>query len=316
MNPLSSILARFPLMILDGAFATELEARGCDLNDPLWSARVLVENPGLIEAVHQDYFAAGADCVITASYQATLAGFAARGLSMEEGERLLRLSVELARKARDDFWRQCSAEEKARRPAPLVAASIGPYGAFLADGAEYRGDYAIDAEELYHFHRRRLALLVSARPDILACETIPCLAEAKAVVRCLEEHPTMSGWVSFSCRDGLHVRNGERVADCARWLDRFEQVAAIGVNCTEPQFVVSLIGEIRSATEKPVVVYPNSGEQYDLERKCWLAGSGVPAFWRLAAEWVQAGATVIGGCCRTSPRDIRDISEHLRPPGR
>jgi len=313
MNPIESVLARFPLMILDGAIATELETRGCDLKDPLWSARVLVENPELIAAVHRSYFDAGADCAITASYQATLEGFADRGLCGVEGERLLRLSVELARKARDDFWRQCSTGQKACRPEPLVAASIGPYGAFLADGSEYRGDYAIGEEELYQFHRRRLALLVAARPDILACETIPCLAEAKAVVRCLEEHPVMSGWVSFSCKDGVHVRNGERIADCARWLDRFEQVAAVGVNCTEPQFVVSLICEIRSATKKTIIVYPNSGELYDIEHKCWLASGGVHEFWRMAEAWFQAGATVIGGCCRTSPRDIRDISAHLRP---
>lgn len=313
MNPVETILSGFPQMILDGALATELEARGCDLNDPLWSAKVLMEDSGVIGDVHLDYFRAGADCAITASYQATYAGFAARGIAAAEVERLLRLSVELARKARDDFWRQCSGQEKSCRPRPLVAASIGPYGAFLADGSEYRGDYALDEEELSHFHRRRMGVLVSARPDLLACETIPCFLEAKAMVRCLREHPAMSGWVSFSCRDGRHLRNGDRIADCAHWLDSCEQVAAIGVNCTEPRFVVSLIREIRSATVKPVIVYPNSGELFDLEQRCWRPGSGGKEFWRLAQDWFQAGASVIGGCCRTSPRDIRGMSEYFRP---
>jgi homocysteine S-methyltransferase len=313
-NPIENILARYPLMILDGALATELEARGCDLRDPLWSARLLIEDSNLIAAVHRDYYEAGADCVISASYQATLEGFAMRGIELTEAEMLLQLSVELARKVRDDFWNKCSRQVRDTRPHPLVAASIGPYGAFLADGSEYRGDYQLTEEELYHFHRRRMALLVNAEPDLLACETIPCFVEARALVRCLQEHPRMTGWVSFSCRNSSQLRSGEKIADCARWLDTFTQVAAIGVNCTEPQYVAALINEIRRATIKPIIVYPNSGEHFDIGSRCWSGKESLPSYASLAREWFQAGARIIGGCCRTSPEDIRGISDWARPP--
>lgn len=308
MNVIDKILDTFPLMILDGAFATQLEARGCNLKDPLWSAKILMEDPDLIAAVHREYFDAGADCAITASYQATVEGFQARGMTLEEAERLIRLSVEICSKVRDDFWAGLGDDEKLHRPKPIVAASVGPYGAYLADGSEYRGDYLLDEDELYDFHRRRMALLVAAGPDILACETIPCMKEAKAVVRCMQEHPDISGWVSFSCRDGHRLRNGELIAECAEWLNQFEQVAAIGVNCTEPQYVASLIGEIRSRTTKPVVVYPNSGEIYDKSCNCWTKGSDLPRFSVMVRAWYQAGARLIGGCCRTSPADIRAIN--------
>ena len=216
MNPIEKILAEFGVMILDGAFATELERRGCDLNDPLWSAKILMENPEVIGLVHRDYYEAGADCATTASYQATVAGFMRRGLSEDKALSLIKLSVEIARRVRDDFWR--SVEDKSARPYPLVAASVGPYGAFLADGSEYRGDYALSEDELGEFHRARMATLLEAKPDVLACETIPCLKEALAIARLLQRHPGVYGWISFSARDGQHINSGEPISECAgRW---------------------------------------------------------------------------------------------------
>jgi len=312
MNPLETILGRFPLIILDGAFATELEARGCNLQDPLWSAKMLLEDPAMIRDVHRAYLKAGADCIITASYQATVEGFEARGLGLAEAQALLKLSVTLAKEVRDEFWHDLDEQEKSRRPRPLVAASVGPYGAFLANGSEYRGDYDIGEEELVAFHRERMALLVDAGPDILACETIPCLVEARALVRCLETFPAMCCWFSFSCRDGGHLRNGDTLAASVRLLDGCRQVAAIGVNCTEPRYITSLIEVIAGMTQKPVLVYPNSGEFFDQSKRCWSGAENLPSFAEMAESWYRAGARLIGGCCRTTPADIRAISERLR----
>ena len=260
MNPIENILNQYPVMILDGALATELERRGCDLNDPLWSAKVLMEQPELIRAVHLDYFRAGADCAITASYQATIAGFARRGLSETEAIDLMKKSVQLAREARDEFW--ADEANRAGRPRPLIAASVGPYGAFLADGSEYRGDYGLSEADLIEFHRPRVQAMLASGADLLACETIPCWIEAQALIKLLSEFPSASAWISFSAKDGEHICRGEKFSECAARLDAYPQVAALGINCTSPLFIPSLIKEARKATRKPILVYPNSGEVY------------------------------------------------------
>lgn len=310
MNPIAKILEAYPVLILDGAFSTELERQGCDLNDPLWSAKILMEHPEAIAAVHEDYFIAGADCVITASYQATFEGLMKRGLSEEEAGRLISNSINLAQEARDRFWSM--PENRVNRPRPLVAASVGPYGAFLADGSEYRGDYGIDEDALVQFHRKRLHTLITAGPDILACETIPCLTEAKALVRLLKESPDIYGWISFSAKDGEHINNGERIEECARFLNNYAQVAAIGVNCTAPEHIESLIVEIRKGTDKPIVVYPNGGEHYDPLTKTWQGISSAASYGDSALHWYRQGAQIIGGCCRTTPEDIRQIAAWAR----
>ena len=310
MNPLTPLLAQYPVLVLDGALATELERRGCDLRDLLWSAKVLIEAPDRIRQVHQDYFHAGADCATTASYQASVEGFMRRGLGREAALELLRRSVRLAVEARDAFWRDPA--NRIGRPRPLVAASVGPYGAFLADGSEYRGDYGLSEAELMDFHRLRLATLLEAGADLLACETIPCFIEARALVRLLAEFPNASAWISFSARDEAHLWHGERLAECAAWLDDQPQVAAIGVNCTAPRYLPALIEAARAVTGKPIVVYPNSGETYDPERRGW---SGISDSERFAAEarcWYAGGARLIGGCCRTTPDHIRTIAAWAR----
>lgn len=312
-NPLQQIIDSFGICILDGAFATELERRGCDLNDPLWSARVLMENPGEVLAVHEEYFMAGADCAITASYQATFEAFAHRGIGEEKGAELMRLSISLASQARENCWKKLQSQDVSRlRPYPLVAASVGPYGAYLADGSEYRGDYGLSVEELMNFHRKRLHTLVQAKPDILACETIPCLSEAVAVAELVEEFSDAWCWISFSAKDELRTNYGDKLEDCARTLDKYERVAAVGINCTAPEFVDSLIGEIRKGTEKPVIVYPNSGEQYDGLAKQWLGEKEPFSFSDAAKKWHDSGAGIIGGCCRTTPADINNICRWAR----
>ncbi len=310
VDPIGLILRDYGVMVLDGALATELERRGCDLRDPLWSARVLIEAPHLIKQVHADYFAAGADCAITATYQATFEGFARRGLDADQAAELMRLAVRLAVEARDEFW--ADPANRAGRPRPLVAASIGPYGAFLADGSEYSGDYGLSERALMAFHRPRLAVLAASGADLLACETIPCLTEARALACLLAEFPARSAWFSFSARDGAHTCHGERLTDCAAWLDGHAQVAAIGVNCSAPRYVPDLVSAARAATSRPIVVYPNSGESYR-PGEGWSGGDGDMPFAQQARAWHQRGARLIGGCCRTTPAEVAAIARWAHP---
>ncbi len=310
MNPLAAILSDYPLMILDGGLATELEKLGCDLRDPLWSARVLVESPQLIKQVHTAYFTAGADCAITASYQATFEGFAQRGLSHAEAVNLMRLSVQLAVEARDTFW--ANPANRVGRPKPLVAASIGSYGAFLANGAEYTGDFGLSEQALIDFHRPRMAVLANTAADLFAFETIPSLLEAQALTHLLAEFPEHSAWVSFSARDSLHTCHGELLSTCAAWLSDYPQIAALGVNCTAPHFIPDLVGAACSATRKPIVVYPNSGEHYRSADNTWHGSTETNAYAEQARRWHTQGVQIIGGCCRTAPADIQAIAAWAR----
>ena len=219
-------------LILDGGLATELEANGFDLNHVLWSARVLIEEPEAIRAVHARFLAAGADCIISATYQASFPGLAHYGLSDKESERLFRFAVELAAEERNRFWRDPANREGRRRP--LVAASVGPYGAFLADGSEYTGAYAIDDAGLATFHWRRLEVLARAGADLLAVETIPSAREARVLRRLLERLDTAPpAWFSFTCRDGAHLSDGTPVGgNHGRSGRLLPDRHWVGVNCT------------------------------------------------------------------------------------
>lgn len=307
VNPLQPWLDRGEIVILDGALATELERRGADLDDPLWSARVLIEEPERIRDLHFDYFRAGADIATTASYQATFEGFARRGLNDREAAGLFRLSVTLAKDARDEFLSENP------RSVPLIAASIGCYGAFLHDGSEYRGDYGLSRKDLIDFHRPRLETLIESKPDLLACETIPCLLEAEAIVRLLEEHPGVAAWISFSCKDEKLVCHGEPLLECLTLAESGEQVVAVGINCTPPRFVNGLLDSVAGRVRKPLVVYPNRGESWDAIRHCWVPEPDMPGDWGSAAcQWRDRGARIIGGCCRTTLEDIRRLAKDLR----
>jgi homocysteine S-methyltransferase len=296
-------------MILDGALATELQRRGADLNDPLWSARVLLEQPELIRAVHRDYFAAGADVATTASYQASFEGFARRGVDAAGAAQLMRDSVALAIAARQEFWNDGSGHGDRLRP--LIAASVGPYGAMLADGSEYRGHYGLSERQLMAFHRPRLQVLAGSGADLLACETLPSLREAVALARLLEAFPEGAAWISFSCRDGELTCEGQPIGQCVAALNGFAQVVGVGVNCTAPQYLESLLRRMREHTDKPLLAYPNSGEHYDPGTKRWCGSAEGGAIDTQARRWRTAGARLIGGCCRTTPDDIRRMRAGL-----
>ena len=308
-NPIQPFLDNRGVLILDGGLASELERSGLDLHDPLWSARVLLESPEAISDVHRDYLEAGADCIISASYQATIEGFRTRGHSVTASEDAIRKSVQLAIDARDGFW--ADKGNRGDRLRPLVAASVGPYGAFLADGSEFTGVYGLDEQALVEFHLRRWQILSSTGADLLACETIPSLREARALARLLTETPDLWAWFSFSCRDGEHISDGTPIVDCVRALAAVPRVAAVGVNCTAPVFIPSLVERIRGVTDSPVVVYPNSGEGWDAESKSWTGTADATHFAAAGALWRDAGAQLNGGCCRTGPEDIRQLRGEL-----
>jgi homocysteine S-methyltransferase len=313
-DPLAAVAIN-DVIILDGAMASELERRGCDLNDALWSARVLLEAPELIRQVHYDYYAAGADVATTASYQASFEGFAQRGIGHEQAVALMQQSVRLAQEARDAFC--ADAANLAGRQPPLVAASVGPYGAILADGSEYRGGYGLSVQQLMDFHRPRLAALLAAGPDLLAGETFPCAEEALALATLLrDEFPDARAWVSFSCRDAANLSDGTPLADAVAALADFPQIVAVGVNCTAPRHIAPLLGEAARVSGKRLLTYPNSGESYDATTKTWHGSSDPGAFADAARQWRAAGAACIGGCCRTTPEDIRALSAWLRPVAR
>jgi len=255
--------------------------------------------------VHRDYFVAGADVATTATYQASFAGFARRGLDAARAAAMMRLAVDLGLAARDEFW--AVPANRRGRLRPLVAASVGPYGAMLADGSEYRGNYGIDAHRLRDFHRPRIALLADSGADLLAFETIPSLGEALALAALLEEFPGNFAWMSFACRDGEYTCEGQEIGECAARLSEYPQIAAIGVNCTAPEHVPALLARLRASSSKPLLAYPNSGERYDASDKRWHGAAPYPDFAAAARLWYDAGARLIGGCCRTSPRDIRAI---------
>lgn len=305
--PFAPFLDRHGVVVLDGGLATELERRGHDIDHPLWSAQVLRTAPEAVREVHRAYLAAGADCITAATYQASLPGLTAVGVSVAESRRLLVSAVRLAREARDEHADSAAA----RSPPPLVAASIGPYGAYLADGSEYTGRYGVSAVLLRAFHEPRWEILATAGADLLACETIPSLAEAE-VLRALLEDAPHPAWVSFSCRDEGHISDGTPIESCVSLFADCGSVLALGVNCTAPPFVEGLIARIRRATPAArVVVYPNSGEVYDAARRSWTGLADPVDFADCARRWVAGGATLIGGCCRTTPHHIRALRQAL-----
>jgi homocysteine S-methyltransferase len=295
--------------VLDGGLASELEARGLVLDDSLWSARALLDAPEILAAVHRDYLEAGADVVSTATYQASIPGLTARGLSVRDAEDLIVSGVTLARRERDAYWN--------RRPAggvrarPLVAASIGSYGAFLADGSEYRGDYDIDTDALAAWHRPRLRRLEASGADLLAFETIPSIVEAEAIVLLLAASDGPPAWVSFQARDETSLADGAPIESAVALCERSPRVVAVGVNCVAPRLVDPLLACCRTATAKPLAAYPNRGGTWDAAARRWVDGDAAIAWDRLAPAWRDAGARLVGGCCRTTPADIRAIAASL-----
>lgn len=314
MNTFEKALLRHEPVLLDGGLATELETQGFDIAGELWSAALLQSNPGAIVNAHRAYLDAGAECIISASYQASRQGFVSLGLSPTAADELIAGSVELACTARSEFL---AANPKTSR-SPLVAASVGPYGAALADGSEYTGSYDASAAELREFHNSRLEILDRSGADVLACETIPDIVEAEVLCELLHDVATPA-WISFSCRDEERISDGTMLREAVAMFADHPGVLATGINCTPPNLITALIEEARKgAPKKAVVVYPNSGETYHAEDNSWSGSASDadadPEF--DVAAWLDAGAKLIGGCCRTGPAHIAAIRDQLKMQAR
>ena len=302
MNPFDPLLDAKGHVVLDGGLATALEARGLDLDSRLWASRLLLERPEEIRGVHTAYLEAGADCITTACYQATVQGFRAAGLGESDAHRALLRSSELALEAR----------ARAGASDALVAASIGPYGAFLADGSEYDGRYGVEEGVLDTFHRDRFSLLAGSGVDLMACETIPSALEAEVLLQILDDHPGVWAWLSFTCPDGDSISDGSAFIDVVSACAAHDRVAAVGVNCSSLKHVVSLISLARTVTDLPLIAYPNSGEQYHAEDGTWSGAAEAERGWVQGMRAVRAaGAMITGGCCRIGPDIIRELRDDV-----
>ncbi|HEY5142733.1 MAG TPA: homocysteine S-methyltransferase [Solirubrobacteraceae bacterium] len=304
---LTTLLTLGDPVVLDGGLATQLEEDGHDLSDDLWSARLLADDPAAIEDAHLAFLRAGARVVTSASYQASRAGYERVGVTADRADRLLQRSVLLAQAARARFE-----AEAPGAPRALVAASVGPYGAVLAGGQEYTGDYGgRSGADLERFHEERLAALLQARPDCVACETIPRADEAAALARVLDRLQAPQAWVTFACRDGRTTVHGEPIEEAVRAALGGTRVAAVGVNCTAPEHVEELLQRARSVTDVPLVAYPNSGRVWDGEARTWTR-AGIACFpAALVRGWVAAGARLVGGCCGIGPAGIAQLAPAL-----
>lgn len=294
-----ALLASPGPVVIDGGLSTQLEAMGHHLRDSLWTARVLLDRPDVITNAHRAFVDAGARIVIGASYQVSRRGFADTGLAAADADRALAASVQAARMA-------------VAGTDALVAASVGPYGAIACDGSEYRGDYGLSPQVLARFHAERLEILRAAEPDLLAIETIPDEIEAHALMSVLPDD--MRAWVSFTARDGAHLRAGQPIEDAVAAVANHPSVIGVGVNCTEPVHVPELMRRMRAVTDLPLVAYPNAGASWDAARRRWV-GPQQPVE-SAVQSWIDAGAHVVGGCCGTDAAAIRRMASAIGPgPG-
>ena len=314
MGKFKDLLEKQEIIILDGALGTELESLSYDVSGKLWSAQYLLDQPQIIQDVHESYVRAGSDIITTSSYQASIPAFIEAGLTPEKGYDLLKETVFLARKAIENVWQALSPEEKNQRPYPLVAGSIGPYAAYLADGSEYTGDYQLSEEEFRDFHRPRIQALLEAGSDLLAIETIPNGAEAAAILRLLaEEFPQNEAYLSFVAQSENAISDGTKIEELGNLAQESPQVLAVGFNCTAPHLIASLLGELGQVCNKPFLTYPNSGETYNGLTKTWHDD---PEQERSLLEnsklWQNQGVRLFGGCCRTRPKDIAQLAKGFK----
>lgn len=314
MGKFKDLLDEQEIIILDGALGTELESRGYDVSGKLWSAQYLLDQPRIIQNVHESYVRAGSDIITTSSYQASIPAFIEAGLTTEKAYNLLKETVFLARKAIENTWQVLSPEEQKQRPYPLVAGSVGPYAAYLADGSEYTGDYQLSEEEFRDFHRPRIQALLEARSDLLAIETVPNGAEAAAILRLLaEEFPQAETYLSFVAQSENAISDGTKIEELGNLAQESPQVLAVGFNCTAPHLIAPLLDGLGQVCNKPFLTYPNSGETYNGLTKTWHDD---PEQERSLLEssklWQNQGVRLFGGCCRTRPEDITRLAKGFK----
>ncbi|AFS40688.1 homocysteine S-methyltransferase [Leuconostoc gelidum] len=287
------------VVVIDGGMGSELEKRQIDVNNSWWSASALIQSPEDICDIHKNYFNAGASLAITDTYQAHIKSFTDQGLSETKAYELIDSAVNLARHGL----------ENSNRSDGLIAGSVGPYGAYLANGAEYTGNYYLSESEFQAFHRPRIARLIADGVDVFALETMPNFEETKALGHLLQqEFPSVDAYLSFATENGDHLWDGTPLSEAVTYFESISQIKAIGVNCTSPQNILPALKNITPNTSKKIIVYPNAGDDYDPETKRWVSQHGPIKWDELVPIWLAAGASLIGGCCRTSPDDINEIA--------
>lgn len=313
MGAFKDLLEKQDIIILDGALGTELERQGYDVSGRLWSAKYLLENPQIIQDLHEDYVRAGSDIITTSSYQASVPAFIKEGLSLDKADDLLKETVFLAQAAIKSVWQGLSLDEQ-QRSYPLIAGSVGPYAAYLADGSEYTGAYHLSEAEFQKFHRPRIQDLLEAGCDLLALETIPNGAETKALVHLLaEEFPQAEAYLSFTAQTASAISDGTLIEEVGRLAQSSPQILAVGFNCTAPHLLVPLLEKLKQVCDKPLLAYPNSGEVYNVATNTWQDNpEQQPCLTDYSQLWKKQGVQLFGGCCRTRPEDIRRLAGELR----
>ena len=282
--------------LIDGGLSTELENLGAVFDGPLWTARALLDDPALIVAAHRNFVRAGAKVVITSSYQISRSGFIAAGRTAAQADQALIASIAAAREAVE------GTEVR-------VAASIGPYGATLHDGSEYRGNYGVSEDFLYEFHRARIEILEAAKPDILLAETIPDLTEARALARALAE-TEVEVWVSFTTRDAESLWSGEKIVDAIKAVSEISSLKVVGFNCVQPNLVEGLVALANTATSADIAAYPNHGGSWNAKLGEWNSpeDSSLANFW---PDWSKLDLAFIGGCCGVDAQEISQLGAEL-----
>ena len=293
-------------VVLDGAMSTPLERLGADTNNDLWTAKALIDNEELVYEVHKMYFEAGADLIITDTYQANVQAFEKVGYSEKEARNLIKKAVKIAQKARDDYENRTGKHN-------YIAGTIGPYGAYLANGSEYRGDYELSAEEYQQFHLPRIEELVNAGVDILAIETQPKLDEVLAILELLKEkYPQQKVYVSYTLSNDDTISDGTPLPRAIHALEDYSQVIAVGINCVKLELVEPALKNMKEITDKHLIVYPNSSAVYDPKSKTWSQPKTSATFEELIPNWYEAGARIIGGCCTTGPKEIKTVADFIK----
>ena len=313
MGAFKDLLEKQDIIILDGALGTELERQGYDVSGRLWSAKYLLENPQIIQDLHEDYVRAGSDIITTSSYQASIPAFVEAGLSLDKANDLFKETVFLAQTAVKNVWQGLSLDEQ-QRSYPLIAGSVGPYAAYLADGSEYTGFYHLSEEEFKDFHRTRIQALLDAGCDLLAIETIPNGAETKALVHLFaEEFPQVEAYLSFTAQTVSAISDGTLIEEVGRLAQSSPQVLAVGFNCTAPHLIAPLLEKLKQVCDKPLLVYPNSGEIYNVATNTWQDNPEKQlCLTDYSQLWKKQGVQLFGGCCRTRPEDIEQLASGLR----
>lgn len=293
-------------VVLDGAMSTPLERLGTDTNNDLWTAKALIDNEELVYEVHKMYFEAGADLIITDTYQANVQAFEKVGYSEKEARNLIKKAVKIAQKARDDYENRTGKHN-------YIAGTIGPYGAYLANGSEYRGDYELSVEEYQQFHLPRIEELVNAEVDILAIETQPKLDEVLAILELLKKkYPQQKVYVSYTLSDDDTISDGTPLPRAIHALEDYSQVIAVGINCVKLELVEPALKNMKEITDKHLIVYPNSSAVYDPKSKTWSQPKTSVTFEELIPNWYEAGARIIGGCCTTGPKEIKAVADFIK----